>query len=96
MLNNENSTNFFKLALSNFSKDLNKKKGQGTIKLAIKLLYKRSINLLLRKFKLSKILARKNESSFFSFEALQTFLNQKKIIYDTKSIKDIEQNFLKQ
>jgi len=96
MLNNENSTNFFKLALSNFSKDLNKKKGQGTIKLATKLFVKRSINLFLRKFRLYKILARKNESTFFNFEVLQTFLSQRKIIYDIKSIKEIEQNFLKQ
>ncbi len=96
MLNNENLISFFKTALSNFSKDLNKKKGQGTIKLVIRLFIKRSINLFLRKLRLSKILARKNESSFFDFDVLQTFLSQKKIIYDIKSIKDIEQNFLKQ
>ena len=95
-VNNENSTSFFELALSNFSKDLHQRKGQGTFKLAIRLFFKRGINLFLRKLKLCKILARRNEASLFNFEVLKNFLDERKIIYDIESIKKIEKSFLQQ
>ncbi len=94
-LNNENSHSFFEHALSNLSKDLHQR-GQGTLKLAIKLFFKRGINLFLRKLKLYKILAKRNESKFFNYEVLKNFLNENKVIYDSESIKQIEKKILQQ
>ena len=93
-LNNENSTSFFEIALSNFSKDLRQRKGQGTFKLARRLFIKRSTNFILRKLKLKKLLAKKNESNFFDYEALKIFLKENKILYEIESIKKIEEIFL--
>ncbi len=92
-LNSENSHSFFELALSNLSKDLHQR-GQGTFKLAIKLFFKRGINLFLRKLKLYKIHVKRNESTFFDYEVLKNFLNENKITYDSESIKQIEKKIL--
>lgn len=91
--NNENSYSFFELALSNLSKDLHQR-GQGTLKLAIRLFFRRGINLFLYKLKLYKILSTRKEAIFFDFEVLKNFLNEKKIIYDIESIKQIEKKIL--
>ena len=82
------------ISLSNFSKDLRQRKGQGTFKLAIRLFIKRSTNFILRKLKLKKLLAKKNESNFFDYEALKIFLKENKILYEIESIKKIEEIFL--
>jgi|TARA_B100001093_G_scaffold323109_1_gene308298 glycosyltransferase domain-containing protein len=91
--NNENSYNFFEIALSNLSKDLYQR-GQGTLKLGIRLFFKRGINFVLRKLKLRKMLAKRNEAVFFDFEVLKDFLDKKKIVYDIESIKKIEKKIL--
>ena len=91
--NNENSNSFFKLALSNLSRDLNQR-GQGTFKLAIQLFFRRGINFFLRRLRLNKLLAKRNEALFFDLDSLQKFLNEKKIIYDIESIKKIEKKIL--
>lgn len=93
-LNYENSTSFFEIALSNFSKDLRQRKGQGTLRLAIRLFIKRCTNFILRKLKLKKLLAKKNESNFFNLEKLKIFLKENKILYEIESIKEIEKIFL--
>jgi len=92
--NNEYEYSFFELALSNHSKDLRQRKGQGTLKLALRLFFKRGINLFLRKLKLRKILAKLNEATFFDFAVLKNFLSEKKVIYDIESIKQIEKKIL--
>ncbi len=92
-VNNESSSSFFELALSNLSKDLNNR-GQGTLKLSIKLFFKRMTNIFLYKLKFYKILAKRNESVFFDLEVLKKFLKEKKVKYDFESIKKIEKKIL--
>lgn len=89
-LNNDISKDLFKKALTIFSKDLNKRKGQGTLKLAIRLFFKRSINFFFRRLGLFGLITHLNEKSFFDFEVFKKFMNDNKITYDTESIKQIE------
>ncbi len=93
-LNYEKSTDFFKLALSNFSKDLNQRKGQGTIKVELRSFFKRVLNFILRKFKLYKIITQINQTNFFNHNVLKNYLDKNKINYDVQSIKQIEKQYL--
>ncbi len=93
-LNYEKSTDFFKLALSNFSKDLNERKGEGTIKRALFLFFKRTLNFILRKLKLFKVINRINQKHFFNYNDLTNYLDKNKIKYDEQVIKQIEKQYL--
>lgn len=93
-VNNESSSNFFNLALSNYANEL-KNKGHGSIKKSkLVLFFKKATIYLLIKFKIYKFILKYGENKYMDHKNMINYLNKKKISYDIESIKNVEKKII--